>query len=140
MIKKDTKCALVIDEALPIGVLVNTATILGATLGRMADDFVGPDVLDGSGQIHQGIVTLPIPVLKGNREILKTLREKLYTTEFEDLTVVDFSDVAQGCHIYEDYIQKAETTQEKDFTYLGVLLYGNKKKINKLTGSMPLLR
>jgi hypothetical protein len=46
--EKDTKCALVIDGALPIGVLVNTATILGVTLGRLANDSIRPDVFDGS--------------------------------------------------------------------------------------------
>ncbi len=137
---EETKCVMVIDEELPTGIMVNTAAILGITLGKLEPAFVGPDVTDGSGLTHKGIVTQPIPVLKGNKELLNNLREKLFTPEFEELSVVDFSDVAQSCHVYEQYIDTAEGKQESEFEYLGVILYGNKKKVNKLTGSMPLLR
>jgi hypothetical protein len=140
MIEKPTKCVLIVDEALPAGVLANTAVILGITLGRLVPEYIGQDVLDGSGHIHKGIVSQPIPVLKGNASLLKTLRGKLYTSSFEDVTVVDFSDIAQNCHIYDEFLLAAKFTPETDFTYLGLLLYGDKKKVNKLTGSMPLLK
>lgn len=137
---EEMKCVIVVDEELPTGILVNTAAILGITFGKLVPEFVGTDVTDGSGQVHKGIVNLPVPVLKGNKEILKSLREKLYSSDFEELTVVDFSDVAQNIHVYEEYIETAKNTQGSDFIYLGLLIYGSKKKVNKLTGSMPLLR
>ena len=34
----------------------------------------------------------------------------------------------------------AAETNEENYTYYGICIYGNKKKVNKLTGSMPLLR
>lgn len=137
---EETKCVIVIDESLPAGIIANTTAILGISLGRLVPEAVGPDVEDASGRLHRGIITLPVPVLKGDRESLRTLREKLYAPDFSDLIVVDFSDVAQGCHVYDDYIQKAGATQESDHNYLGIVLFGNKKKVNKLTGSLPLLR
>ena len=137
---QDTKCVLLLDEALPSGVLANTAAILGITLGRLAPECVGPDVADGSGLVHPGIVTLPVPVLKSSAPHLRALRGTLSDPVFSDLTVVDFSDVAQGCHRYEEYTQLASQTSENSFTYLGLLLYGNRKKVNKLTGSLPLFR
>ncbi len=137
---EETKCVIVVDESLPTGILANTAAILGISLGRLVPQSVGPDVEDASGRSHTGIITLPLPVLKGNRELLRVLREKLYTPDFADLTVVDFSDVAQGCHVYNDYIQKSKATQEADYTYLGIAVFGNRKKVNKLTGSLSLLR
>lgn len=140
MADKEIKCVIVVDGALPVGILANTTAILGITLGRQVPDCVGQDVHDASGRVHRGIITLPVPILKGNIEILKTLREKLYTNDFSDMVVVDFSDVAQGCNIYDEYMCKAKSTKEADHTYLGIAIYGNKKKINKLTGSMPLLR
>lgn len=91
-------------------------------------------------QSHLGIVTIPVPILKGNRENLRELREKLYTSYYDDMIVVDFSDVAQSCNIYSEYLQKASTISEADYTYFGLAICGNKKKVNKLTGSMPLLR
>lgn len=44
-----------------------------------------------------------MPILKGNKEILRELKEKLYTSDFDDVIVADFSDVAQGCNIYKRY-------------------------------------
>ena len=54
--------------------------------------------------------------------------------------MVDFSDVAQKINVYADYAQKAAETPERDFAYLGIALFGEKKKINRLTGMLPLLR
>ena len=41
-----------------------------------------------------GIIEFPVPILKGNTDIIKTIREKLYEPDFSDLTAVDFSDLA----------------------------------------------
>ena len=140
MSNKSEKCVMVIDSELPTGVIANTSAILGMTLGKRFPEQVGNDVTDASEKTHLGIITVPVPILKGSREMLKELRENLYKTEFNDLTVVDFSDVAQVCMTYDEYISKAAEIPEKDHVYLGVAIYGDRKKVNKLTGSMPLLR
>ena len=138
--EQDKKCVIVIDETIPLGILANTAAILGITLGRHIPELVGEDAIDASGQTHLGIIKIPVPILKGNKEILRELRERLYTSDFDDIIVADFSDVAQGCNIYSEYLQKVSTVSETEHTYLGIIICGNKKKVNKLTGSMPLLR
>ena len=140
MSNKAEKCVMVIDSELPTGVIANTSAILGMTLGKRFPEQIGNDVTDASEKTHLGIITVPVPILKGSREMLKKLRENLYKTEFNDLTVVDFSDVAQGCITYDEYISKAAEIPEENHAYLGVAIYGDKKKVNKLTGSMPLLR
>lgn len=56
------------------------------------------------------------------------------------LTVVDLSDIAQSCNVYSELTAKAAATPEPEYEYLGIAVYGNKNKVNKLTGSMPLLR
>ena len=71
---------------------------------------------------------------------MNNLRLRLYAEEFSDLVVVDFSDVAQRIHIYEDYVKEAEGYKTEDFRYFGLALFGDKKKINRLTGMLPLLR
>ena len=60
--------------------------------------------------------------------------------EYEDVIIVDFSDAAQTCNVYEDWIVKAKNLPENQFHYLGIGLYGDKKKINRLCGSLPLYR
>jgi hypothetical protein len=97
-------------------------------------------VFDKTGNCHLGIIEFPIPILKGNPLLIKRLREKLYQPEFSELTVVDFSDVAQSCKTYDEFIGKIATVQEADLNYFGLAIYGSKKQVNKLTGSMSLLR
>ncbi|SEP03580.1 DUF2000 domain-containing protein [Propionispora vibrioides] len=136
----NVKCVMIIDSELPIGMVANTAAILGITLGKHIPEQVGADVVDASGQAHLGIITVPVTMLRGDKTILRECRERLYGPEFSDLVVVDFSDVAQGCNVYSEYVAKAATVSESNHTYLGIALYGDKKKVNKLTGFMPLLR
>lgn len=138
--QESVKCVMVVDEQLPLGVAANTAAILGITLGKCLPEAVGEDVCDASGCRHMGIITVPVPILRADAEKLKELRAQLFQPDFRCLTTVDFSDVAQGCQAYPDYLEKASKTPQEAHTYLGLAIYGDKKKVNKLTGSMPLLR
>ena len=137
---ENEKCVIIVDENLPLGIIANTAAILGITMGMKMPDVVGNDVLDLEGNAHMGIIQFPVPILKGNTEILKKLRTKLFEPQFSELTVVDFSDLAQGCKTYNEFIGKMANTSESRLNYIGIAVCGNKKQINKLTGSMPLLR
>ena len=136
---QNEKCVMVIDENLPLGIIANTAAIMGITLGKKMPQVVGADVMDQSGNEHLGIIESPVPVLKGSTETIKEIREKLYQPDFQDLTVVDFSDLAQGCKTYDEFIEKMGHVPESRLQYFGLAICGAKKKVNKLTGSMPLL-
>ena len=137
---QNEKCVMVIDEHLPMGLIANTAAIMGITLGKKMPEVVGADVTDKTGNEHLGIIEFPVPILKGNVESIKAIREKLYEPDFSDLTVVDFSDLAQCCKTYNEFIEKMKEVCETDLNYYGIAICGAKKKVNKLTGSMPLLR
>lgn len=129
---QNEKCVMVIDEHLPLGIIANTAAIMGITLGKKMPEVVGADVTDKTGNDHLGIIEFPVPILKGNAESIKAIRERLYEP--------DFSDLAQGCKTYDEFIEKMKEVSEIDLNYLGIAICGSKKKVNKLTGSMPLLR
>ncbi len=135
-----TKCVMIIDEKLPAGVIANTAAILGITLGKRFPEAVGTDVSDKSGNAHLGIIEFPVPILRGSPQLIREVRQRLYTKEFKDVTAVDFSDTAQGCKTYDEFVKKIAETEEENLLYLGIGLFGAKKKINKLTGSLPLLK
>lgn len=137
---QDDKCVMVIDESLPLGLIANTAAVMGVTLGKQMPEVVGRDVTDRSGRDHLGIIEFPIPILRGSPEAIRELREKLYQPEFQDLTAVDFSDLAQGCKTYDEFIGKMGEASEDGLRYFGIAICGGKKKVNRLTGSMPLLR
>lgn len=140
MDQKNEKCVIILDENLPLGLIANTAAIMGITLGKKLPEVVGTDVADRTGNVHLGIIEFPVPVLKASCDTIKAVRERLYRPEFQELTVVDFSDLAQGCRTYDEFIQKMGQASEETLEYLGVAICGPKKKVNQLTGSMPLLR
>lgn len=137
---KNEKCVMVLEEGLPLGLIANTAAILGITLGKELPEAVGMDAIDDSGSIHKGIIAFPVPILRGTPEQIKEIRTRLTQAEFAEVTCVDFSDLAQKCLTYEEYMGKMAVTKEESLRYLGIALCGEKKKINRLTGSLPLLR
>lgn len=137
---EEQKCVMVIDESLPAGLIANTAAILGITLGRKMPQLVGADVTDQSGRAHLGIIEFPLPVLRASGETLRAIRERLYQAEFAELFTADFSTLAQECRTYAEFIGKMSATPEGALRYLGLAVCGPKKKVNRLTGNMPLLR
>ena len=140
MDRQNEKCVMVIDESLPLGMIANTAAIMGITLGKNLPEMVGADVTDRSGNTHLGIIEFPVPVLRGSPETIRQLRERLRQPGFRDLTAVDFSDLAQSCRTYDEFVGKIGRVPEDALRYLGIALCGPRKKVDKLTGSMPLLR
>jgi hypothetical protein len=135
---ESTKCVMVIDSRLPLGLSVNTAGLLGATLGRRIERIIGPDVIDASGKNHTGILNVPLPILSADADTIKAIREK--AMKFGELLVIDFTETAQREVRYEDYTGKLAITPSEELKYLGVALYGPKKRVNKLVGNLPLLR
>ena len=119
---QNEKCVMVIDENLPLGIIANTAAIMGITLGKKMPQVVGADVMDQSGNEHLGIIEFPVPILKGSTETIKEIREKLYQQDFQDLTVVDFSDLAQGCKTYDEFIEKMGHVAESRLRYFGLAI------------------
>lgn len=134
------KCVMVIDQGLPLGLVANTAAILGITLGRQRPETVGEDVTDASGREHPGIIRFPVPILRGAPETIREIRQRLYQPEFSGLTVVDFSRLAQGCGTYQEFTARMGETPEEELQYYGVAICGDKRRVNRLTGSLPLLR
>ncbi|MDE7362157.1 MAG: DUF2000 domain-containing protein [Oscillospiraceae bacterium] len=132
------KCVIVLDESLPTGLIANTAAILGITLGAKLPGVVGNDVRDGDGNGHMGIIEFPVPILKASSEALGKLRLALYGSDYADVTTVDFTDIAQSCKTYDEFIDRIGAADE--LRYFGVAMCGAVKKVNRLTGSMALLR
>ena len=59
---QNEKCVMVIDEKLPLGIIANTAAIMGITLGKQMPEVVGADVYDKTGNGHLGIIEFPVPI------------------------------------------------------------------------------
>lgn len=136
--EQSTKVAIVVDAALPPGLAANTAAVLAMTLGRRVEALLGPDLKDGDGSVHPGITNAPIPILTAPAEKVKEIREKAAADE--ELLLIDFTDRAQRSKTYDDYADLLREATSEQLTYLGVALHGPKKPVQRLTGSLPLLR
>lgn len=137
---KKIKCVMIVDSAMSPGLIANTTAILGITLGKLMPELVGNAVRDQSNNEHEGIIALPVPILREGPERLRDIRAALLQPEFQDITSVDFTDVAQGCRSYDEFIEKMGRCPESSLQYLALALCGPRKKVNRLTGSLPLLR
>ena len=132
------KIVIVLDESLPRGLLANTAAALALSMAGNLPDVVGEDVHDADNNLHPGLLNTPIPVLGTERAVLKEIREKAGMTA--DVQMLSFSDVAQKSRSYESYRQSLSQTGEKDLNYLGLCIWGEKKAVSRLTGSLPLIK
>ena len=132
---------MVINKELPLGLVANTSAVLGISLSNMfQQEIVGCNIQDANGNVHIGITNQTIPVLGGSRQQIKDIRDLMFDSAYSEITAIDFSEVAQKCLEYDDYIRMLSCLPSSDIYYLGICLYGPKKKINKLTGNMGLLR
>jgi len=133
------KCAIVINQSLPLGVIANAAAVLSLSLGKQFPELIGNDLSDSRGDVHRGITTIPIPILKSSAELLKEMREALRPHETE-ITVVDLTSATRTTRSYEDYAKQLRDTPHEELEYLGVALCGPQKIVNSFTGSLGLLR
>ena len=137
---KDEKCVIVVDEGMELGVIANVTAILSISLGKLRPDISGNDIIDAENHTHYGLIQVPVPVLKASADKVAEIRNKLFGEGFEDISCIDFTNVAQQSMNYIDYTDTMQNSTHDDLSYLGIAMVGNKKKVNKLTGSLGLLR
>lgn len=133
------KCVMIINEELPLGLIANTSAVLALTIGDKIKGIIGEDVSDKDGNTHRGITNIPIPLLKGNSELIRSLRKTLVSNG-DDIFFVDFCDVAQQSKNYDEYSAKLQKRSTDELNYLGLAICGPAKKVRKLTGNIGLLR
>ncbi|HEX8818367.1 MAG TPA: DUF2000 domain-containing protein [Archangium sp.] len=134
------KCVFVIDAELPLGLIANTAAVLALSLGQRHPELVGADLPDGGGDLHAGLTTLVMPVLKGSAGTLGGIRRKVQAMPGAGLLLIDVTDAAQQTKTYDDYAQRLGETGSGDLRYLGLCIYGPADTVKSVTGNLPLLR
>ncbi len=134
------KIVMIINRELPIGLIANTAAVLGISAGKMCSEIVGSDNFDLDGNLHVGITAKTIPILSGTKAQIKRIRDSLYEKEAQDCNVIDFCEIAQKSLDYDTYSALLANMESSAIEYLGICIYGSTKKVNKLTGYLGLLK
>lgn len=133
------KAVIIVDEELPSGVITNTAAILGMSLGKKYPEIVGRNLINKDKEIHEGITIIGLPILSADKEKLKIIRDN--AKQFENqIFEVNVLNLTRSTRSYEEYAKKLEQIANQDLEYQGILLYGEKKAINKLTGNLSLFK
>lgn len=70
---------------MPLGLIANTSAVLAISIGNKNKKIVGEDVLDKDEYIHRGITQVSIPVLKGDGDLIRSIRAKLLEMEVKNL-------------------------------------------------------
>ncbi|NKY85378.1 DUF2000 domain-containing protein [Nocardia veterana] len=134
--RPEYKCAIVVSDELATGLAANAASVLALTMGNRVEGLVGADVKDADGVIHPGVISVPLPILRAPRERVAAISRA--AAQRDEMFVVGFSALAQGCRTYEEYIDKMAATPTDDVAPIGVGLHGRRKDVAKLVGSLPL--
>ncbi|MFZ5967745.1 MAG: DUF2000 domain-containing protein [Bacillota bacterium] len=134
------KCVMIIDKELPIGLIANTAAVLGMSLGQGIEGIIGPDVTDKDQVVHKGITNVPIPILSSEKDRIKEIYDRLRAENNEEILIIDFNAIAQKSKSYDDYIEKISNAESDALNYLGICVYGPKKAVNKVCGSIGTLK
>jgi hypothetical protein len=131
------RCVAVIDQALPIGNAANAAAVLALTMGKRQPQLAGEPLVDASGDAHPGLIPIGIPVLGAPAADLAAIRGKAVAAGLE---VVDFPVQGQQTTDYTEFQRLVRETNPDALRYLGVMIYGAKKKVSRVVGRYSLLR
>jgi len=134
---KPTRCAIVVDASLPAGRAANAAAVIALTLGKRHPHLAGPDLVDGSGRAHPGLIPIGIAVLAAPAEELNDLRAKALKNGID---VVDFPTQGQQTTDYAKFGALVREVPTEALTYVGVGFYGARKSVGRIVGRFSLLR
>ncbi|GAB3566965.1 hypothetical protein GCM10027445_14650 [Amycolatopsis endophytica] len=132
------KWVIVADPSLGPGLVANATACLGAAVGKVMPELVGPDVTDASARPHTGLPWTGCSILAADAAKLLQIRTK--AANREGIFIADMSKHAQASRSYTEYTEAMANTDEEAFEYYAVALVGPRNKIDKLVGGLPLLR
>lgn len=132
------KCVIVVDKALGLGHAVNAVSVIGVSMGRSVEGLVGPDMQSKDNVNYPGVIYAPLPILLSSNELLHETLEKALADD--EINNIPFSSLAQSCKTYQEYETRISETGSQSIELVAIGLIGPKKKISRLTGSLPLFK
>jgi hypothetical protein len=131
------RCVIVVDAALPPGLAANAAAVLALTLGARVPALVGADFHDADGSAHPGLIPMGLPVLVAEADRLSELRERALA---RGVAVAGFPALGQQTTDYAEFTASVAGTPAAELRYLGLALWGERRAVGRVTGSLGLLR
>lgn len=120
------KCTIIVDRALPPGLAMNAASVLGVCLGRTVEGLVGPDLQSQDGVCYPGVIRVPLPVLLGEGNTLFSLFSAAQNDPH--ILVLPFSALAQSCKTWEEYERRIVSAESAETELAALGLVGPKSR------------
>ena len=135
----DIRVAIIINPALPLGLIANTTGAISIGLGAKFPALAARQLTDKEERTIDISSNMPVPILQADAETIRSLLLKTLPAE-NDRAIVPFPAFARSLHDYRDY---EATFPDRDLAgeaIDGLGLAGPSKWVKSLTGSLKLLR
>lgn len=133
------RLAIILDPALPPGLLANTAAVIGVGLGALWPALAATALTDAQGRSIHNSANRALPILQATPDTLRALLLKALPPP-DGASVVAFPQFARAIHGFEEYQALFPGKDLAIEVIEGVGLAGPEKWVRSLTGSLKLLR
>lgn len=135
----DVRVAIVVDPALPAGLMANTVAVVGVGLGAADPGLGAVPLTDRNGRTVTSSSNQPIPVLQADAEAIAGLLGRALPAP-PGAAVVAFLRYGRRLHVFEDYRRQFPDRDLLAEPVDGVGLVGPGRWVRSLTGALKLLR
>lgn len=137
---EDIRIAIIVNPALPLGLIANTASAIGIGLGARMPPLAAQSLSDACNRTIDISSRLPVPILQADGETIRIVLMKALEKRGEDTAIVPFPAFARSLHSYADYETAFPLRNLAEDAIDGLGIAGPSKWIKSLTGSLKLLR
>ncbi|UIK07513.1 DUF2000 domain-containing protein [Neorhizobium galegae] len=135
----EIRIAIIVNPALPLGLLANTAGAISIGLGARVPALAARRLTDRQGRTIDISSSLPVPILQAPADTIRSLLLKALLLS-QDYAIVPFPAFARSLHDYRAYEAAFPDRDLAEEEIDGLGLAGPSKWIKSLTGSLKLLR
>ena len=130
------KPVVILDEGLPAGLKANFAAVLGMSLGRNCPELAGAETATRDGIVLPGITTVALPILGAPAAGLPAL----FAAAAGLPVRLAYMRAAYEARDYANYTARIAAEPLAAHVPQAILLAGERKAVDRLCGSLPLLR
>ncbi|MTH33711.1 DUF2000 family protein [Paracoccus limosus] len=130
------KPVIILDETLPTGLKANFAAVLGMSLGQLRPDLVGAATPAQDGVALAGITTVALPILGAPGADLPALFAAAAGLPLR----LAYMRAAFEARDYADYTARIAAAPLAGHAPQAILLGGPRKAVDRICGSLRLLR
>jgi hypothetical protein len=132
------KLVIVIASNLATGMVANRCAALSVGITSAHPEIVGYPTETSDGIVLGAITRMPIPILIAKDiQVLPEIENKARS---QGCTTLVYLSRAQGLRSYQAYLDSIKSTSYADLDIDAIAIYGEKKTVSSLTGSLPILR